>query len=318
MRAVLLSRSIRHIGANHASHRQNKTVKLPTRLNHFATLLVLCPLLAVADPEAELREAVSALSQTSYTWETTTRQRFTGDTTEPRINPNAPIEVRGRIDPAGYTEMTFMPSRDLPVPVTTLARDADVLAHTPVGWMRRSEMRQTAAADREVSFEGKTVRLSRFFTVALKATAQRTLTENLIDLITDLKIGPQRKRPDHCRTARPDGRAALGGCPGQARAGDSRHGHFQVGRARPGGDPCRDRHRFSEQPDEENQLVDATVDHADHGHRLHPRGASGRSSEGPGSITCAEPRGFNSQAEIAHQRGCIPWAASTDRGASRS
>jgi hypothetical protein len=187
MRAVLLSRSIRHIGANHASHRQNKTVKLPTRLNHFATLLVLCPLLAVADPEAELREAVSALSQTSYTWETTTRQRFTGDTTEPRINPNAPIEVRGRIDPAGYTEMTFMPSRDLPVPVTTLARDADVLAHTPVGWMRRSEMRQTAAADREVSFEGKTVRLSRFFTVALKATAQRTLTENLIDLITDLK-----------------------------------------------------------------------------------------------------------------------------------
>jgi hypothetical protein len=153
----------------------------------FSLSLIFLPLLAAADPERELRDAVASLSQTSYAWETTARQRFSGETTEPRLNLNAPLEVRGRIDPAGFAEITLMPTREMPVPVTAVFRDADVVAHTPLGWMRRGEMRQTTGAEREVTFEGKTVRLSRFFAAALKATTLRPLTENLIDLITDLK-----------------------------------------------------------------------------------------------------------------------------------
>ena len=156
----------------------------------FTPALCLCltlyPLLAAAEPERVLRDAVAALSQTSYSWETTTRQRFTGETTEPRINLNAPLEMRGRIDPAGYAEITLLPSRELPVPVTAIFRDADVVVNTPLGWLRRPQLRSTGA-DRDLTVEGKTVRLSRFVTVALKATTLRMLTENLIDLITDLK-----------------------------------------------------------------------------------------------------------------------------------
>ena len=153
----------------------------------FCLFLVFFPLLAAADPERDLREAISALSQTSYAWETTTRQRFSGETTEPRVNLNAPLELRGRIDPAGYSEITLLPTRELPVPVTAIFRDADVVAHTPLGWLRRGQMRETPSANRDVTFEGKTVRLARFFTVALKTTTLRTLTETLIDLTTDLK-----------------------------------------------------------------------------------------------------------------------------------
>lgn len=149
--------------------------------------LILLPLTLVADPADDLREAVTALSRTSYAWETTTRQRFSAEVAEPRLNPNAPIEVKGKIDPDGYAQFTQLPSRELPVPVTVVLREADVVAHTPLGWMRRTEMRQTPGADREVAFEGKQVRLSRFFSNALKATALRPLTDNLFDLMADMK-----------------------------------------------------------------------------------------------------------------------------------
>lgn len=149
--------------------------------------LILFPLTLGADPGDDLREAVTALSRTSFAWETTTRQRFNGEVAEPRLNPSAPIEVKGRVDPEGYTEFTQMPSRELPVPVTAVLKQAEVVAHTPIGWMRRTEMRQTPGPDREVTFEGKQVRLSRFFSVALKATAQRPLTDNLFDLMGDMK-----------------------------------------------------------------------------------------------------------------------------------
>jgi hypothetical protein len=153
----------------------------------FTLFLILLPLTLIADPGDDLRDAVTALSRTSYAWETTTRQRFNAEAAEPRLNPNAPIEVRGRIDPDGYTEFTQLPSRELPVPVTAVLREADVVAHTPLGWMRRAEMRQTPGADREVTFAGKQIRLSRFFTVALKTTALRSLTDNLFDLMADMK-----------------------------------------------------------------------------------------------------------------------------------
>ena len=149
--------------------------------------LIFLPLSLVADPAHDLREAVTALSRTSYAWETTTRQRFNGEAAEPRLNPNAAIEVKGKIDPDGYTEFTQMPSRELPVPVTAVLKQAEVVANTPIGWKRRTEMRQTPGPDREVTFDGKQVRLSRFFSVALKATALRPLTDNLFDLMGDMK-----------------------------------------------------------------------------------------------------------------------------------
>ena len=152
------------------------------------TLFILfLPLAARAEPESDVRNAVSALANTSYDWETTTRQRFSGDTTEPRVNLDAPIETKGRIEPNAYTEITLMPSRELAVPVTAITRAGDVVGHTPLGWMRRTEMRQTADANRMVEFEGKQVRLSRVFSAALRVTAQRTPTEELFDLLADVK-----------------------------------------------------------------------------------------------------------------------------------
>jgi hypothetical protein len=170
---------------------QRASCSPPARVMRFQPALALFPLLLpltlVADPADDLREAVTALSRTSYAWETTTRQRFNGEAAEPRLNPNAPIDVKGKIDPDGYTELTQMPSRELPVPVTAVLKQADVVAHTPIGWKRRTEMRQNPGPDREVTFEGKPVRLSRFFSVALKATALRPLTDNLFDLMGDMK-----------------------------------------------------------------------------------------------------------------------------------
>ncbi len=149
--------------------------------------MLLLPLTLWAEGEAELRDAVNALARTSYGWETTTRQRFKGDTTEPRLNPNTPIDVQGRFDPEGFTQFIKRPSRELPVPVTAFWRRGEVVALTPVGWLRRAEIRQMPGGDRDVMFEGQTVRLSRVFGVALKVSAMRALSEDLFDLIADLK-----------------------------------------------------------------------------------------------------------------------------------
>jgi hypothetical protein len=150
-------------------------------------LAVLLPLTALADVERQLRDAATTLARTSYSWETTTRQRFKGETTEPRLDPNAPVELEGKFDPKGFTQFTIRPSRELAVPVTTVWQHGDAVAHTPLGWLRRSEIRQTPSANREVEFEGKQVRLSRVFGVALKATTLRPLTEELLDFVADLK-----------------------------------------------------------------------------------------------------------------------------------
>ena len=153
----------------------------------LALFLLLCPLTSRADPESDVRDAVSALARSSYAWQTTARQRFNGESTEPRLNPNAPIEVQGSVDPNSYTIITLMPSRELATPVTAVFRQGDVVGHTPLGWQRRTEIRQTPGPDRAVEFEGKQVRLSRVFSVALRATAQRPPSEELFDLIADLK-----------------------------------------------------------------------------------------------------------------------------------
>src|SRR5688572_18689741 len=62
----------------------------------LTVILLLFPLTCRADPESDVLAAVSALARTSYVWEKTVPQRFSGETTEPRLNLNAPIELRGR------------------------------------------------------------------------------------------------------------------------------------------------------------------------------------------------------------------------------
>ena len=93
----------------------------------LAVLLLLLPLRSVADSESDVRDAVTLLARNSYGWETTVRQRFNGETTEPRVNLNAPIEVRGKVDPKSFTEITQMPSRELDAPVTAVFRFDDVV-----------------------------------------------------------------------------------------------------------------------------------------------------------------------------------------------
>lgn len=150
-------------------------------------LAFLFPLMALAEADSDLRDAVAALTRTTYTWETTIRQRFRGDSTEPRLDLNAAIEVRGKTDPNGFTEITWPASREMTVPMTVVMRQGDLVAHTPEGWLRRTEIRQVPGADREVPFEGKQVRLSRVLGAALKVAATPLLTEELFDLIMDLK-----------------------------------------------------------------------------------------------------------------------------------
>jgi hypothetical protein len=151
----------------------------------FAFALCVLPLVGSADPEGDLRAAMTALSRTSYTWETTTRQRFSGENTEPRLNPNAPIEVRGTCEPNGLTVVTLLPSRALAVPITAVFRQGDAVVQTPIGWLRRTEMRETP--DQPVEIDGKQVRLARVFTAGLKAAAQRRPADELFDLIADMK-----------------------------------------------------------------------------------------------------------------------------------
>jgi len=153
----------------------------------LAVFLLLFPLRSAADPESVVRDAVTLLSRNSYGWETTVRQRFSGETTEPRVNLNAPIEVRGKVDPESFTEITQMPSRELDAPVTAIFRFGDVVGKTPVGWLGRTDIRKIPGPDRVVDFGGKQVRLSRVSGAALKVTARRPPTEELFDLIADLK-----------------------------------------------------------------------------------------------------------------------------------
>lgn len=148
--------------------------------------LLLVPVLR-ADPAADVRAAATALARSSYTWETTVRQRFTSESRELRPNPNAPVEVRGRTDPDGYTEITLLPSRELALPVTAVFRGGDVVGQTPAGWLRRTAMREAPGQDRTVDAGGKAVRLSRVFAVALQVTARRTAVEELLDLIEEVK-----------------------------------------------------------------------------------------------------------------------------------
>jgi hypothetical protein len=142
---------------------------------------------ACAQPEETVRAAVTALSRSSYQWETTARQRFQGETTEPRLDANARVEVKGSMDPRGYLEITLLPSRDVPVPITAVFREGDVVAQTPSGWLRRNELRQVPGGDPLTDIGGKKVRVSRLLSTAVKVTAMRPHAEELLDLIGEIK-----------------------------------------------------------------------------------------------------------------------------------
>lgn len=154
----------------------------------LAAALALLPCMVRADLAADVRNAVIAVGNTSYAWETTVRQKFNGESTEPRLNPNAPLEIQGRTNPDSFTEITLLPSKQaLAVPVTAVSRAGDFVGKTPLGWMRRTEMRSSPGPDRTVDFEGSPVRLSRAFSVALRATAMPRLTDDLLDLLDQIK-----------------------------------------------------------------------------------------------------------------------------------
>lgn len=153
----------------------------------LVTVLLAVSAPARADPEQDLRRAVTALARTSYTWETTVRQRFKAESTQPRLDPKAQVEVKGELEPTSFTAITLMPSRDFPIAITAISRWGDVVVQTPEGWVRRADVRPNSRADREVTFAGKQVRASRFVSSALKVGALRPLTEELLDLLPDLK-----------------------------------------------------------------------------------------------------------------------------------
>lgn len=140
-----------------------------------------------ADPQQDVRNALRTLGQTSYSWETTVRQRTGGDAGA-KLAPNAAIEVTGRTDPNGNTEVTLRPSRQsIEVPVMAVFKFGDAVGQTPLGWLRRTEIRESPGPDRPMDFEGKKVRLSKAFAAALRAMSVQTPMEEALDLIADVK-----------------------------------------------------------------------------------------------------------------------------------
>ncbi len=164
---------------------------LKIRLWRFVAWAVLGGLVAPesikADEAAELRALISGLARTSYAWETTVRRKFGGTSTAPRFDPSAAVETRGESDAAGLTSVTLPPTRDVPVAITALTRHGDAVVLTPTGWLRRDALREAGAADRDLLFEGKSVRRTRFIAAAGKAMAVRPAVEELIDLMVDFK-----------------------------------------------------------------------------------------------------------------------------------
>jgi len=165
-------------------------MKILSRLRGLILFLIVGVTVAGAEAESAVRAALRDLSRTSYVWETTVRQRSSGEAAKLSLSPNAPLEVTGRTDPEGNTEVVLLPSRQtVDVPVKAVFKYGDAVGHTPLGWLRRAEIREAQGAerDRTITFEGKPVRLSRSLTAALRAMALQTPAEEALDLIGDIK-----------------------------------------------------------------------------------------------------------------------------------
>lgn len=140
-----------------------------------------------AEGRAEVMAAVRDLARTTYRWETTERQRVRSESAEPKLDRTAPVAAEGVMGPDGVWQLTLRGARSAGVPVTAVFRDGDVVAQTPSGWRRRSELRPAAGRDPEVTVGGRKVRQSRIHAAALLATAQRPPTEELFDLLAEIR-----------------------------------------------------------------------------------------------------------------------------------
>ncbi|MSU73307.1 MAG: hypothetical protein EXS43_13380 [Opitutus sp.] len=149
---------------------------------------------ASAEPKEDVRAAQEALRQTSFTWETTVRQHSTRavDATVlgARPEPGGALAVEGKSEPNALTEVTVSPSKTgVAVAITAYFKAGASVGHTPLGWLSRTQIHEARGAQRDqvVSFGGQSVRLYRSFDVALRAMALPIPTEELFDLIAEIK-----------------------------------------------------------------------------------------------------------------------------------
>jgi hypothetical protein len=149
---------------------------------------------ALADPAADVRAALEALRRSSFSWETTARQRFTEPTegtnrgTAPATDPA--LEVKGRSGTDGTTEITLLASKStVATPVTVFLKEGGAVASTPLGWLTRGEIREILGTRRDetLPFEGNPVPLHRALTVAQRAMTTESALEQLLNLMVDVK-----------------------------------------------------------------------------------------------------------------------------------
>src|SRR4051812_36131248 len=155
-------------------------IRSVTVLKRCALFLAVA-LTAFADPATDIQAALRGLGRTSYSWQVTARARMSNGAPEPGsvsgLSAETPLEVEGKVDPDGFTEITLLPSREtIAVPVTAVFKFGDAVGQTPLGWLRRTEIHEAEASekDRMISFGDKSVRLSRAFAVALRVMSVRT------------------------------------------------------------------------------------------------------------------------------------------------
>ena len=159
------------------------------------TILLMAGLVpAWADPAADVRASLETLRRSSFTWETTSRQRFTEPTegTSPSAAPTTDpaLEVTGRSGTDGTTEITLLPSKaTIATAVTVFLKEGGAVASTPLGWLTRGEVRESLGTRRDetLPFEGNSVRLHRALTVAQRAMTTESALEQLLNLMVDIK-----------------------------------------------------------------------------------------------------------------------------------
>jgi hypothetical protein len=140
---------------------------------------------AGAEPVAEVHAAIEALRKGAFSWESTAHQRSTetvGDS--PAGRSTGPIEVEGKSDLQGVSEITLRPSKAVPAPVTVYLHAGAAVGHTPLGWLTRTEMREALGTHRDelLPLDGTPVRLHR----AIAAAREAMLVENPLDEVSDL------------------------------------------------------------------------------------------------------------------------------------
>jgi len=146
---------------------------------------------ALAEPRADVRAAQDTLRHASFSWETTVRWPSTRPLDAPvKTETDAPLAVTGKTEPNALTEITLAPTKGgVPVPIAAYFKSGASVGQTPLGWLTRTQIHEARGAqpDKVVDFQGQPARLSRCFDGALKAMAMPIPTEELFDLIAEIK-----------------------------------------------------------------------------------------------------------------------------------